>query len=321
VLATLAQEIFEKIQKNISNYVIERFKEVELMTVTLLSRGHMLIEGPPGTAKTLMAKLFAEALGLKFKRIQMTPDMIPSDIIGAKIVDPKTGELRTILGPIFANIVLIDEINRASPKTQSALLEAMQERCVTIEGDTYNLPEPFMIIATQNPWETEGVFPLPETQIDRFSLAISLDYPSLDVELTIVTKDHELKGLEPRLNPVVSKDELIRAINEASEVHVERKIMKYIVEIVQKTREVPEIILGVSPRTSVILLRTVKALAAIRGRKYVIPDDVKYLAPYILWHRIRLNPRIAGYGTPRENYAKIINIINEEILKKVKVPW
>ena len=320
-MATLAQEIFEKIQKNISNYVIERFKEVELMTVTLLSRGHMLIEGPPGTAKTLMAKLFAEALGLKFKRIQMTPDMIPSDIIGAKIVDPKTGELRTILGPIFANIVLIDEINRASPKTQSALLEAMQERCVTIEGDTYNLPEPFMIIATQNPWETEGVFPLPETQIDRFSLAISLDYPSLDVELTIVTKDHELKGLEPRLNPVVSKDELIRAINEASEVHIERKIMKYIVEIVQKTREVPEIILGVSPRTSVILLRTVKALAAIRGRKYVIPDDVKYLAPYILWHRIRLNPRIAGYGTPRENYAKIINIINEEILKKVKVPW
>ncbi|RLG75428.1 MAG: magnesium chelatase [Thermoprotei archaeon] len=291
------------------------------MTVTLLSRGHMLIEGPPGTAKTLMAKLFAEALGLKFKRIQMTPDMIPSDIIGAKIVDPKTGELRTILGPIFANIVLIDEINRASPKTQSALLEAMQERCVTIEGDTYNLPEPFMIIATQNPWETEGVFPLPETQIDRFSLAISLDYPSLDVELTIVTKDHELKGLEPRLNPVVSKDELIRAINEASEVHIERKIMKYIVEIVQKTREIPEIILGVSPRTSVILLRTVKALAAIRGRKYVIPDDVKYLAPYILWHRIRLNPRIAGYGTPRENYAKIINIINEEILKKVKVPW
>lgn len=320
-MATLAQEIFEKIQKNISNYVIERFKEVELMTVTLLSRGHMLIEGPPGTAKTLMAKLFAEALGLKFKRIQMTPDMIPSDIIGAKIVDPKTGELRTILGPIFANIVLIDEINRASPKTQSALLEAMQERCVTIEGDTYNLPEPFMIIATQNPWETEGVFPLPETQIDRFSLAISLDYPSLDVELTIVTKDHELKGLEPRLNPVVSKDELIRAINEASEVHIERKIMKYIVEIVQKTREIPEIILGVSPRTSVILLRTVKALAAIRGRKYVIPDDVKYLAPYILWHRIRLNPRIAGYGTPRENYAKIINIINEEILKKVKVPW
>ncbi|OYT60618.1 MAG: magnesium chelatase [Desulfurococcales archaeon ex4484_217_1] len=231
------------------------------MTVALLSRGHMLIEGPPGTAKTLMAKLFAEVLGLKFKRIQMTPDMIPSDIIGAKIVDPKTGELRTILGPIFANIVLIDEINRASPKTQSALLEAMQERCVTIEGDTYNLPEPFMIIATQNPWESEGVFPLPETQIDRFSLAISLDYPN------------------------------------------------------------PEIILGVSPRTSVILLRTAKALAAIRGRKYVIPDDIKYLTPYVLWHRIRLNPRVAGYGTPRENYAKIVNIINEEILRKIRVPW
>ena len=320
-MATLAQEIFGKIQKTISNYVIDRLREIELMTVALLSRGHMLIEGPPGTAKTLMAKLFAEVLGLKFKRIQMTPDMIPSDIIGAKIVDPKTGELRTVLGPIFANIVLIDEINRASPKTQSALLEAMQERCVTIEGDTYNLPEPFMIIATQNPWETEGVFPLPETQIDRFSLAINLDYPGLDVELAIVAKDHELKGLEPRFSPIISRDDLVKAINEASEVHVERKIMKYIVEIVQRTREIPEIMLGVSPRTSVILLRTAKALAAIRGRKYVIPDDVKYLAPYVLWHRIRLNPRVAGYGTPRENYAKIVNIINEEILRKIRVPW
>jgi len=320
-LTTLAQEIFGKIQKTISNYVIDRLREIELMTVALLSRGHMLIEGPPGTAKTLMAKLFAEVLGLKFKRIQMTPDMIPSDIIGAKIVDPKTGELRTILGPIFANIVLIDEINRASPKTQSALLEAMQERCVTIEGDTYNLPEPFMIIATQNPWESEGVFPLPETQIDRFSLAISLDYPNPDVELSIVAKDHELKGLEPKLSPIISRDDLVRAINEASEVHVEQKIMKYIVEIVQKTRKISEIILGVSPRTSVILLRTAKALAAIRGRKYVIPDDIKYLTPYVLWHRIRLNPRVAGYGTPRENYAKIVNIINEEILRKIRVPW
>lgn len=320
-MTTLSQKIFEKIKRSIGKYVINRFKELELMTVTLLSRGHMLIEGPPGTAKTLMAKLFAEALGLTFKRIQMTPDMIPADIVGAKIIDPKTGDLRLVLGPIFANIVLIDEINRASPKTQSALLEAMQERHVTIEGDTHRLPDPFMVIATQNPWETEGVFPLPETQIDRFSLAISVSYPSPDVELNILAKDHELKGLEPKVEPVISREELLEAIAESSGIHVEEKVMKYIVEIVRKTREIPEIVLGVSPRASVILLRAAKALAAVRGRKYVTPDDVKYLTPYVLWHRIKLSPKIVGFITPEEKYMKIVNMINDEVLRKVKVPW
>lgn len=318
---TISNDIYRKINSVLSQYVIGRSEEIELMLVTLLSRGHMLIEGPPGTAKTLMAKLFAEALSLKFKRIQMTPDMIPSDIIGAKIVDPKTGELRVVLGPIFANIVLIDEINRASPKTQSALLEAMQEREITIEGDTFTLPEPFMIIATQNPWETEGVYPLPETQIDRFSLALNLNYPDKDVEEQILVKDHELKGIEPHINPIISKDELLSAISESSEIYVDDKIVRYIVEIIRETRKLPEVFMGASPRTSVILLRTAKALAAIRDRDYVIPDDVKYLAPYVLWHRLMISPKITGYLAPNEKYSKILEIVEDKVLKKVSIPW
>jgi len=318
---TVTHKIFNKIISEVSKYIIGRERELELLFTTLLSKTHMLIEGPPGTAKTLMAKLFAQSLGLSFKRIQMTPDMVPADIVGAKIIDPKTGELRTILGPIFANIILADEINRASPRTQSALLEAMQERQVTIEGETHKLPKPFTVIATQNPWETSGTFPLPDTQLDRFGIAIVVNYPSAKDEEKVVLKDHELKSEEPSARKVVSGSILLEAVNEASQIHVEDKIVKYIVSIVRATRNLREVTLGASPRASIMLLRYAKALAAIRNREYVIPDDVKYVAPYVLWHRIILNPSIYSGLTPIESFEEKARLIREKILKKIPAPW
>ncbi len=318
---TIAHKIFNKIISEVSKYIIGREKELELLFATLLSKTHMLIEGPPGTAKTLMAKLFAQSLGLSFKRIQMTPDMVPADIVGAKIIDPKTGELRTILGPIFANVILVDEINRASPRTQSALLEAMQERQVTIEGETHKLPKPFTVIATQNPWETSGTFPLPDTQLDRFGIAIVVNYPSAKDEEKVVLKDHELKSEEPSARKVVNGSILLEAVNEASQIHVEDKIVKYIVSIVRATRNLREVTLGASPRASIMLLRYAKALAAIRNREYIIPDDVKYVAPYVLWHRIILNPSIYSSLTPIESFEEKARLIREKILKKIPAPW
>ncbi|OYT53789.1 MAG: magnesium chelatase [Desulfurococcales archaeon ex4484_217_2] len=281
----------------------------------------MLIEGPPGTAKTLTAKLFAQTLGLSFKRIQMTPDMVPADIIGAKIIDPKTGELRTVLGPIFANIVLADEVNRASPRTQSALLEAMQEKQVTIEGETHKLPKPFTVIATQNPWETTGTFPLPETQLDRFGIAVTVDYPSFEEEIEIVMKDHELKAEEPVARRVVDEYELFQAFEEVAKVHVERKILEYIVSIVKITRSLDEVVIGASPRASIMMLRYSKAIAALRNRDYVIPDDVKYVAPYVLRHRIILKPSIYETYTPSEIFEIKNKLIKDRILGKIEVPW
>jgi len=281
----------------------------------------MLIEGPPGTAKTLTAKLFAQTLGLSFKRIQMTPDMVPADIIGAKIIVSKTGELRTVLGPIFDNIVLADEVNRASPRTQSALLEAMQEKQVTIEGETHKLPKPFTVIATQNPWETTGTFPLPETQLDRFGIAVTVDYPSFEEEIEIVMKDHELKAEEPVARRVVDEYELFQAFEEVAKVHVERKILEYIVSIVKITRSLDEVVIGASPRASIMMLRYSKAIAALRNRDYVIPDDVKYVAPYVLWHRIILKPSIYETYTPSEIFEIKNKLIKDKILSRIEVPW
>ena len=318
---TLTHKIFKTVLSEITKYIIGRERIVELLFATLLSKTHMLIEGPPGTAKTLTAKLFAQTLGLSFKRIQMTPDMVPADIIGAKIIDPKTGELRTILGPIFANIVLADEVNRASPRTQSALLEAMQEKQVTIEGETHKLPKPFTVIATQNPWETTGTFPLPETQLDRFGIAVTVDYPSFEEEIEIVMKDHELKAEEPVARRVVDEYELFQAFEEVAKVHVERKILEYIVSIVKITRSLDEVVIGASPRASIMMLRYSKAIAALKNRDYVIPDDVKYVAPYVLWHRIILKPSIYETYTPSEIFEIKNKLIKDRILGKIEVPW
>ena len=308
---TKAEALKLKLIDTLSRYIVGYEWGLELLLVGLLSRGHVLIEGLPGTGKTLITKLFAQSLGLEFKRIQMTPDMLPSDIVGARIVDPKTGELRLILGPIHANIVLIDELNRASPKTQSALLEAMQEGYVSIEGEEIKLPEPFMVIATLNPYEREGIFPLPIASLDRFTLSLEFDYLDRNGEIEVLRRDHKLRGVEPSIKPIANTSEVLEAIDEASRIHVDEKIMSYIVEIVRATRSVEGVVLGASTRAAVHLLRACKAYASISGRDYVIPDDVKKLAIPVLSHRII---------TEEQSYSAKKRVI-ELVVSRIPPPW
>ena len=308
---TKAEALKLKLIDTLSRYIVGYEWGLELLLVGLLSRGHVLIEGLPGTGKTLITKLFAQSLGLEFKRIQMTPDMLPSDIVGARIVDPKTGELRLILGPIHANIVLIDELNRASPKTQSALLEAMQEGYVSIEGEEIKLPEPFMVIATLNPYEREGIFPLPIASLDRFTLSLEFDYLDRNGEIEVLRRDHKLRGVEPSIKPIANTSEVLEAIDEASRIHVDEKIMSYIVEIVRATRSVEGVVLGASTRAAVHLLRACKAYASINGRDYVIPDDVKKLAIPVLSHRII---------TEEQSYSAKKRVI-ELVVSRIPPPW
>ncbi len=307
-----------RVIEQVSKFIVGHERNLELIMSAILARGHILILGYPGSAKTLTAKLVAEALGLKFKRIQMASDVLPADIIGTKIVDPKTGSLRTVKGPIFANIVLVDELNRANPKTQAALLEAMQEYQVTIEGETYKLPQPFTVIATLNPVETQGIFPLPHAQLDRFMISLDFEYPAEDEEIEILKRDHMLKGLEPRVEPIVAPNELAKAIDEASSTHISQDVLKYIVNIVRALREDSAVYLGPSPRASVMIMRMAKSIAAIRGRTYVIPDDVKYVAPYVLRHRIVLKGKYTAnlWECIRDSERKV-----REVLNRIPTPW
>jgi len=306
---------FKKAVENLisSGLLIEKEYEIKLIASAILARGHVLLEGVPGVAKTSMAKALAKILGLDFKRIQMTPDLLPMDIIGFVVYDQKTGELRFRKGPIFTNILLADEINRASPRTQSALLEAMQERQVTVEGVTYRLEEPFIVLATQNPVEMEGVFPLPEAQLDRFLVKIVTSYPSTKGFKEMLRRIDEIeRGIE-ELKPLVSREEILKAVEEAKNVRVDDSILDYIAAIVEETRKHPAVRLGGSPRAGIALLRLSKAWAILDGRSYVVPDDVKAVAAPVLIHRVILKPEyeIEGYTAMR---------IVEEILKKVPVP-
>ncbi len=305
------RELRDKVVSVVGEYIVGYDREIELMLVALLSGGHVLVEGPPGTGKTLTAKLFAQALGLEFKRIQMAPDMLPGDIIGAKIVDPKTGELRTVLGPIYSNIVLVDELNRASPKTQSALLEAMQEGIVNIEGEEIELPKPFMVIATINPYEREGVFPLPVASLDRFMVSIEFNYLDYNLELKVLSKHDKLGLREPRVKPVTSRNELLQAMEEVSKVYVDEKIKKYILDIVRATRSIKGVVVGASTRAAVHMLRAAKAYAAINDRDYVVPDDVKAITVPLLSHRIIVSGEV--------NVSK--RELVESVLKQIPIPW
>lgn len=309
---TIAETLKLKLLKVLGERIVGYRWELELFLVSLLSRGHALVEGLPGTGKTLVAKLFAQSLGLDFKRIQMAPDMLPGDIIGAKIVDPKTGELRLVLGPIHTNIVLVDELNRASPKTQSALLEAMQEGYVNIEGEEIKLPEPFMVIATLNPYEREGIFPLPIASLDRFTLSLEFNYLDREGEVEVLRRDHKSGGVEPVVKPVATANEVLRAIEEVSHVYVDDKIMNYIVDVVRATRGVEGVVLGASTRAAVHLLRACKAYAAMNGRDYVLPDDVKKLAVPVLSHRIVVEEQ-SSFTMRRR--------IIESVLSKIPPPW
>ncbi|RMG85911.1 MAG: MoxR family ATPase [Chloroflexi bacterium] len=285
----LVQNVAERVAQSVGQVIIGKRNEVRLAVLGLLSEGHILIEDIPGVGKTMMAKALARAIGCTFSRIQFTPDMLPSDVTGVSLFNQKTREFEFRAGPIMAQVVLADEINRATPKTQAALLEAMEERQVTVDGETHSMPQPFMILATQNPIEYEGTFPLPEAQLDRFLLRIQLGYPSPAEELTVLSAQQYTHPLY-NMQQVVSVQELLAAQQAVREVYVADEIKRYIVDLVNASRQHPDVYLGSSPRGSLALFRTAQTRAAMAGRDYVIPDDVKALAEVTLAHRIIVGP-------------------------------
>ncbi len=277
--------LYERIASNVGKVIVGKPESIRLTIIGLLCQGHILIEDVPGTGKTMLAKSLARSIGCSFNRIQFTPDMLPSDVTGVSIFNQKTNEFEFRPGPVIAQIVLTDEINRATPKTQAALLEAMEERQVTVDGRTYELPEPFMVMATQNPIEYEGTFPLPEAQMDRFMLRINVGYPAGRDEIQMLS-NQQLEHPIQSLQQVVGVDELLQAQAAIRKVKVSAEVMAYIVELVDATRSHSEVYLGASPRGSLALYRTAQAFAAMSGRDYVIPDDVKLLAVPALAHRL-----------------------------------
>ena len=297
----------EQILNNVKKVIIGKDAAIELGIIALMSRGHALIEDVPGVGKTMLARSIAKSAGCTFKRIQFTPDLRPSDVTGVSIFNQKTGDFEFREGPIIAQIVLADEINRATPKTQSATLEAMEEQTVTVEGVTHPVPLPFMVMATQNPVEYEGTFPLPEAQLDRFTLVIKLGYPTAREELDIIEGQqmvHPIDGLEA----VVTSEEILKLQDATRGVYVDDLIKQYVVTIVEATRDNEDISLGSSPRGSLALFRTAQAQALIRGRDYVLPDDVKELAVPVLSHRIIVSAAVRMRGiSGREVISAIVD--------------
>ncbi|MGC8953853.1 AAA family ATPase [Desulfurococcus amylolyticus] len=293
--------------------LIEKEKELRIIIASILAKGHMIMEGVPGVAKTYTAKAVSKLLDLEFKRVQMTPDLLPSDIIGYYVFDQKTGGFIVKKGPVFTNILLADEINRASPRTQSALLEAMQERQVTIEGETYRLPEPFIVIATMNPVEMEGVFPLPEAQLDRFLVKVETSYTSHVGLVKILKRSDEIEKAINELKPVVSRQEILEEINRVTSIKVDESIYDYVASIIEETRRHPAVRLGGSPRAGIALIKLARSLAYIEGRNYVIPDDVKEACKPVLLHRLILKPEYEVQGLSVER-------VIDDVLSSVKVP-
>lgn len=282
-------ELTQRVLANIEKVIIGKRQVVTLAWAAYLSEGHILLEDVPGVAKTMLARALARSVGCTFKRLQCTPDLLPSDVTGVSIYNQKTGEFEFRPGPVFAQTLLADEINRATPRTQAALLEAMAERRVSVDGQTYVLKPPFLVIATQNPIDQEGTFPLPEAQLDRFLVRLSLGYPSLEEEdqmLVRLQKGHPIEEIKP----VASAEEVLGAQAAVREVHVDDKVRRYILEMVHASREHEDVLLGASPRASLALFRTAQALAACQGRDFVLPDDVKQLAIAVLAHRLILKP-------------------------------
>lgn len=287
---TTPEEIYDTLSEELDTVLIGKRSLVEGLTISVLTRGHVLLEGVPGVAKTTLARLFARASGLEDTRIQMTPDVLPADVTGTHVYREPVGEFELQRGPIFANLVIADEINRATPKTQSALLEAMQERRVTIGGDTLSLPEPFMLIATQNPIEMEGTFELPEAQRDRFQLKLTADLPDRHEEQQLLDRFDDDPELGPEaIEQVVTTEELLTARAAVRDVYIDESVKEYILDLVAATRESSNIEYGASPRATLAFLDTAKARAAIHGREYVIPDDVKGLIEPVLVHRLVLS--------------------------------
>lgn len=284
-LQSFSQNLFASLEK----VIIGKRAALELITIGLLCQGHVLIEDVPGVGKTVLARALARSLGCTFSRLQFTPDMLPSDVTGTSIFNQESRKFEFRPGPIFGQLILTDEINRATPKTQAALLEAMEERQVTVDGVTYPLPRPFMVLATQNPIEYEGTFPLPEAQLDRFLLRLRMGYPSASDEALILARQQLQHPIET-LEPVFSAEEVLAASAAVREIYVSPALERYIVEIVQRTRQNSEIYLGASPRGSLALYRAAQARAALQGRAYALPDDVKALAAPLLAHRLIISP-------------------------------
>jgi MoxR-like ATPase len=301
--------LISAIGANLKKAVVAGDDKIRLVLVSLLSGGHLLLEDVPGVGKTLLARSLARSVQSTFKRIQFTPDLLPGDITGSSIYNQKSGEFSFMPGPIFGNIVLADEINRATPRTQSALLEAMGEGNVSIEGQTYRLPQPFFVIATQNPIESYGTFPLPEAQLDRFLITLSIGYPAFEAELTILEREEHHDPIDS-LTPVVGPQHVLAMQAAARKVNVARPLKEYLLKIVTATREHPEIALGASPRSAVAFQRAVQALALIEGRNFVKPDDVKELAAAVLAHRLLVRSR------NRQSTADLI----AGIVQKIPVP-
>ncbi len=306
------KELTTKLVQNIEKVIIGKRRAVQLVVLGLICEGHVLIEDVPGVGKTMLARSLARSLNCSFSRVQCTPDMLPSDITGVEIYDQSDGTFRFMAGPLHNQIILTDEINRATPKTQSALLEAMQERQVTISGVTHKLPEPFMVLATQNPIEYEGTFPLPEAQLDRFFVKVSVGYPSLTEEMAVI-ENQQLTHPIDSIEPVTDAEKILAVQNEIKGVHLAEEVKKYIVEITQETRVAETVYVGASPRGSLALARASQAWAAMYGREYVIPDDVKMLAEATLGHRVILS------SSARLQEMRTGDLIRE-ILRKVPVP-
>ncbi len=286
---SLVQDVSQRIVQSVSQVIIGKRNEIRLTVLGLLTQGHILIEDIPGVGKTMLAKALARSIGCTFSRIQFTPDMLPSDVTGVSLFNQKTREFEFRAGPIMAQIVLADEINRATPKTQAALLEAMEEHQITVDGVTYPLESPFLIMATQNPIEYEGTFPLPEAQLDRFMLRIQLGYPNPAEELTVLSAQQYQHPIN-NLSQVVSAQQLMAAQQAVREIYAADEIKRYIIDLVNASRQHPDVYLGSSPRGSLALFRTAQARAAMAGRDYVIPDDVKALAESTLAHRVIVGP-------------------------------
>jgi MoxR-like ATPase len=314
VNATDVKALADGIRRDVAKAIIGQDEAVELMLIALLSSGHILLEGPPGTAKTFLAQCFARVLGLDFGRIQFTPDLMPGDILGSNLFNFQTSQFTLTRGPVFCELLLADEINRTPPKTQAALLEAMQERAVTIDGDTHRLPDHFMVIATQNPIEQQGVYPLPEAQLDRFLFKHRMGYPSIEEETRIVSS-HGARFGAPRpeqwgIEPSVSAAQVAEAVAVVAQIPMVGEVTDYVVALVRATREAPDIESGASPRAAAMLAGAARARAALDGRDYVIPDDVKALAPAVLRHRVLLSAAAEIEGRPVEGViARLVDEI------------